>query len=131
MCLNLSICFSCNYLGWFELSNIDKCVSIYLISSFAALLSSFFILFSDFMLYLTMYFIQVFRKKFWFFTTYRSWVTSDPMFLKGKIRKKNILPCVFSSFCLSQGCKQCILVTNDYHIVYLHIILNMSTFSRI
>ena len=90
MCLNLSICFSCNYLGWFELSNIDKCVSIYLISSFAALLSSFFILFSDFMLYLTMYFIQVFRKKFWFFTTYRSWVTSDPMFLKGKIRKKYI-----------------------------------------
>ena len=45
------------------------------------------------------------------------------MVVKGKIRKKYIA-LRFSSFCLSQGYKQCTLATNDYHIVYSHIILN-------
>ena len=52
------------------------------------------------------------------------------MVLKGKIRK-NILPYVFSSFCLSQDYKQFTLVANDYHIAYSYIMLNMSTFSRL
>ena len=53
------------------------------------------------------------------------------MALKNKIRKKNITLCVFSNFCLNQGYKQCTIVTNNYHIVYSHIILNASTFSRL
>ena len=52
------------------------------------------------------------------------------MVVKGKIRKKYIA-LRFSSFCLSQDYKQCTLATNDYHIVYSHIILNMSTFLRL
>ena len=52
------------------------------------------------------------------------------MVVKGKIRKKYIA-LRFSSFCLSQGYKQCTLATNDYHIVYSHIILNMSTLSML
>ena len=44
--------------------------------------------------------------------------------------EKDILPCVFSSFCLSQGYEYCTLVINDYYIVYLHVMLNKSTFSR-
>ena len=47
-----------------------------------------------------------------------------------RVTEKNVLPSVFSSFCLSQGCNQCVPVINDYHIVYSHIILNMSTFSK-
>ena len=50
---------------------------------------------------------------------------------KGKSKEKNILPSAFSSFCLSQCYKQCTLVINDYHIVYSHIILKVSTFSRL
>ena len=71
-CLNVSIFFNFNYLGWHELSNIDKCVSSSLVCSFVALLSSLFISFSDFLLYQTTNFIQVLRNKFWFFTIYRS-----------------------------------------------------------
>ena len=54
------------------------------------------------------------------------------MVLEGKIRKKYIA-LRFLKFLLnlSQGYKQCAIVTNDYHIVYSHIILNMSTSPRL
>ena len=51
------------------------------------------------------------------------------MALKGKIGKK--IYCLAFSQVSSQGHKQCTLVTNDYHIVYSYIILNMITFSRL
>ena len=53
------------------------------------------------------------------------------MFLRGRIRKKSTLPCLFPSFCLNRSYEQCTLVTKDDHIVKSHIMLNMSTFSRL
>ena len=53
-----------------------------------------------------------------------------PNDLEGWIRKQCIA-LVCSVFCLTQGYKQCILVTNNYQIVYSHIIINVSTFSKL
>lgn len=64
VCLDISVCFGCNYLGWHELPNIAKCVRIYFICLFSALFSSLLISFSDVMFHRTINFTQVFRKKF-------------------------------------------------------------------